>query len=83
MKFLTNYQENRMCENGKINAALAARDGETEDFRPVVKLICPWNGATWLLTELDAEDPDVGFGLVALAHGRCDPVPRTETATAR
>jgi len=69
MKLLTDDQERRMRENGAANAARAARDGKTEDFAPVVKLFCPWNGATWLLTELDPEDPDIAFGLCNLGMG--------------
>jgi hypothetical protein len=42
---------------------------ETTDFMPVVRLICPWNDAIWLLTELDPEDPDIAFGLCDLGMG--------------
>ncbi len=69
MKLLTSDQERRMRENGAINAARAAQDGNTEDFQPVVKLFCPWNGATWLLTELDSDDADIAFGLCDLGMG--------------
>jgi glycine/D-amino acid oxidase-like deaminating enzyme len=34
-----------------------------------VKLFCPWGGATWLLTELDPQDPDIAFGLCDLGMG--------------
>ncbi len=37
--------------------------GETHDFKPV-KLFCSWGRATWLLIELDPEDPDIAFGLL-------------------
>ena len=69
MKLITSDQERRMRENGAANAARAEKDGKTEDFQPVVKLFCPWNGATWLLTELDPEDPDIAFGLCDLGTG--------------
>jgi Protein of unknown function (DUF2958) len=69
MKLLTQNQERRMRENGAANAARAEKDGKTEDLHPVVKLFCPWNGATWLLTELDPEDPDIAFGLCDLGMG--------------
>jgi hypothetical protein len=69
MKLLTQSQEQRMRENAAINAARTEKDGKTEDFQPVVKLFCPWNGATWLLTELDPEDPDIAFGLCDLGMG--------------
>jgi len=60
-----------MLENGRRNAALSAKDGDTYDFEPVVKLFTPWAGATWLLTELYPADPDVAFGLCDL--GQCYP----------
>jgi DUF2958 family protein len=69
MKLLTQTQEQRMRENGAINAALSHKDGKTEDFQPVVKLFCPWTDATWLLTELNPEDPDIAFGLCDLGMG--------------
>ena len=69
MKLLTQDQDRRMDENGAANAAHVMKDGKTEDFQPVVKLFCPWNGATWLLTELDPEDPDIAFGLCDLGMG--------------
>jgi hypothetical protein len=69
MKLLTQNQDQRMRANGAINAARAEKDGKTENFQPVVKLFCPWNGATCLLTELDPEDPDIAFGLCDLGMG--------------
>jgi Protein of unknown function (DUF2958) len=69
MKLLTIEHESRMRANGQAHADRAARGEDTEDFHPVVKLFCPWNGATWLLTELDPEDPDIAFGLCDLGMG--------------
>lgn len=43
--------------------------GEQLDPFPVVKLFTPDAGATWLLTELDPEDPDIAFGLCDLGLG--------------
>ncbi len=39
------------------------------DFKPVVKLFTPDAGATWLLTEIDPENPDNAFGLCDLGMG--------------
>jgi hypothetical protein len=69
MELLTQEQRERMRANGLANAAHIARDGNTEDFVPVVKLFCPWGEAIWLLTELDPEDPDIAFGLCDLGMG--------------
>src|SRR3954462_6503601 len=51
-----------------VNGTRSAR-GEHIDPPPVVKLFTPDAGATWLLTELDPEDPDRAFGLCDLGLG--------------
>jgi hypothetical protein len=69
MKMLLDAQRARMIANGQMNENRRAT-GQTEmDFQPVVKLFCPWGGATWLLTELDPEDHDIAFGLCDLGMG--------------
>jgi hypothetical protein len=69
MKLITDLERQQLLANGAANAAHVARDGHTEDFKPVVKLFCPWGGATWLLTELDPDNPDIAFGLCDLGMG--------------
>jgi len=59
----------KLLENGKANAERIADDGNTADFWPVVKLFTPDAGCTWLLTELDPEEPDLAFGLCDLGMG--------------
>jgi hypothetical protein len=66
MELLTQDQRQQMLANGKFNAEHAE---DPKDFRPVVKLFCPWGAAIWLLTELDPEDPDIAFGLCDLGIG--------------
>ena len=51
-----------MLANGLWNAA----QQETSDFIPAVKLFTPMGACTWLLTELDPENPDIAFGLCDL-----------------
>jgi hypothetical protein len=53
-----------MLTNGQRSAA-----GEDHDPFPVVKLFTPDGACTWLLTELDPEDPDIAFGLCDLGMG--------------
>jgi hypothetical protein len=65
MKLLTKEQTEHLIRNGQANAG---QENPT-DFEPVVKLFCPWGGATWLLTELDPEDTDIAFGLCDLGMG--------------
>jgi hypothetical protein len=69
MKLFTAQQERRLKANGRKNAERIAADGNTIDFHPVVKLFCPWGAATWLLTEIDPEEPEVAFGLCDLGMG--------------
>jgi Protein of unknown function (DUF2958) len=69
MQLLTIEQHTRLLENGRRSQARINEDGNTEDFFPVAKLFTPWAGATWLLTELDPDEPDIAFGLCNLGLG--------------
>lgn len=66
---LTDEQRARLLKNGRENTERINEDGNTRDFWPVVKLFCPWGAATWLLSELDPEEPDIAFGLCDLGFG--------------
>ena len=69
MKLLTQSIREQLLRNGRIRQALA-EDGRAEaDFLPVVKLFTPDAGCTWLLTELDPDEPDIAFGLCDLGMG--------------
>lgn len=65
MKLITKQQREQMLRNGRANADAHG----SLDFLPVVKLFTPDAGCTWLLTELDPEDPDIAFGLCDLGLG--------------
>jgi hypothetical protein len=75
MKLLTDDIRKRLLGNGAARKAFAEGhfdDGDERpepDFYPVVKLFTPDGGATWLLTELDPDDPDIAFGLCDLGLG--------------
>lgn len=69
MQLLTIEQHTRLLENGRRNQARISENGNTVDFFPIVKLFTPWAGATWLLTELDPDEPDIAFGLCDLGLG--------------
>lgn len=58
----------KLVANGRKQDPLRGTKGEI-DFFPVVKLFTPDAGATWLLTEIDPEDPNVAFGLCDLGLG--------------
>lgn len=53
-----------LLANGARSAA-----GEDIDPFPVLKLFTPDGSATWLLTELDPDVPDIAFGLCDLGMG--------------
>ena len=69
MKLLTQAQRQQLLKNGKRNRELTDQDRDTIDFFPVVKLFCPWGAATWLLTELDPDEPETAFGICDLGKG--------------
>lgn len=68
MTLLTPEIREQMLKNGKEQYEAQAKD-QSIDFEPVVKLFTPWAGATWLLTELHPNDPDIAFGLCDLGMG--------------
>lgn len=61
---LTSDQISRLLSNGRRTA-----EGEKIDPYPVVKLFTPDGSATWLLTEVDPDCPDIAFGLCDLGFG--------------
>lgn len=69
MELLTETLKSALLANGRVNAGRMADDGNTVDFKPVVKLFTPDADCTWLLTELDPEDADIAFGLCDLGMG--------------
>lgn len=69
MKLLTKSIEAALLRNGRIRQALIEEGKAEADFIPVVKLFTPDAGCTWLLTELDPEEPDIAFGLCDLGMG--------------
>lgn len=69
MSLLTDDIRERLLQNGRLTAEYQ-RKGEAEpNFIPVVKLFTPDANCTWLLTELDPEEPDIAFGLCDLGMG--------------
>lgn len=64
MELITAEIRAALLANGRL-----AAQGEDIDPMPVVKLFTPDANATWLLTEVDVDDPDVYFGLCDLGVG--------------
>jgi len=61
---ITNEQRIKMIQNG-----MESQKGYSGNHWPVVKLFTPDAGCTWLLSELDSEEPDIAFGLCDLGLG--------------
>lgn len=68
MVLITSVQRKQMEANGKASA-VKNEAGELFDCKPVVKLFTPDGGATWLLSEIHPNDPDIAFGLCDLGLG--------------
>ena len=69
MKLITQELKRRLIQNGSIRRRLDEEGEADPDFYPVVKLFTPDAACTWLLTELDPEDPEIAFGLCDLGLG--------------
>jgi hypothetical protein len=69
MELITAELRERLLANRRTNAARIAANGNTIDFPPVVKLFTPDANCTWLLSEIDPEEPDIAFGLCDLGMG--------------
>ena len=63
-KLITDEQHAQLLANGRQSC-----DREDFDPAPVVKLFTPDGCATWLLSEIDPDDPDHAFGLCDLGQG--------------
>lgn len=66
MKLLTKSIREQLLRNGETRHRLDEQGEDDPDFLPVVKLFTPDAQCTWLLSELDPEDPDMAFGLCDL-----------------
>ena len=68
-KLITADIRKRLLKNGRLRQQSQLAGQGEPDFLPVVKLFTPDAGCTWLLTEIDPEDPDICFGLCDLGVG--------------
>lgn len=71
MKFLTPSSREQLLVNGRANRREDGlpREDDAIDHKPVVKLFTPDANCTWLLTELDPDEPTEAFGLCDLGLG--------------
>ena len=69
MKLLTADIRKKLLCNGRLHQKCDETGEPEPDFVPAVKLFTPDAGCTWLLTEIDPDDPDIAFGLCDLGIG--------------
>lgn len=68
-KLILTEQYRQLLAQGRCTAAAFANGQEPPDHWPVVKLFTPDANCTWLLSELDPDDPDIAFGLCDIGLG--------------
>ena len=69
MKLFTKPIVEQLLRNGQLRLERQAQGLDEPDVMPVVKLFTPDANCTWLLSELDPEEPDIAFGLCDLGLG--------------
>jgi len=62
MKLYTTPQYQKLVKNGSPK-------NRDQDHFPVIKLFLPGRNCTWLISELDPQQPNVAFGLCDLGIG--------------
>jgi len=72
MKMLPPEILKQLHKNGDANNRHREIDGNTEDFKPVVKFFNPCGAATWLITEIEAEGEDMDGNHDYIMFGLCD-----------
>ena len=69
MKLLLSEHTEKLIEQGRATSAAYEQELDPPDHMPVVKFFTPDAGCTWLISELDPENPDIAFGLCDLGVG--------------
>ena len=70
MKLFTKAQEKQLLKNGALaNEERAGIRDKDKERKPVIKLFTCFSNATWLISEIDPERPDIAFGLCDLGFG--------------
>jgi hypothetical protein len=69
MRLFTSEIRAQLLRNGEMAARCADDGKQLAELVPVVKLFTPDAASTWLLSEIDPDDPDIAFGLCDLGMG--------------
>ncbi len=65
---ITQAEWEQLYKNGLVQAKVKGTSKELDPV-PVVKLFYPASSATWLLSEVEPEEPDIAWGLCDLGMG--------------
>ena len=66
MMLITKPIRRQLLINGASDLLAIAKDGNTKDHIPVLKLFTPWRSCTWLFTSMYPDNEDLLFGLCDL-----------------
>lgn len=69
-RFFSKHERYDLMVRGLDSALRRRRKQEPFDFWPYVRIVARWKGASWLIAELDYDNPDRAFGLVDNGNGR-------------
>lgn len=69
MKMILDTQRQKLLAQGRATAQALAEGRDPPDHKPLVKIFTPDAGCTWLLSEIDPEEPDIAFGLCDIGMG--------------
>lgn len=69
MKLLLAEHIKKLIEQGRATSAAQLEGLDEPDHMPVVKLFTRDANCSWLISELDPDDPDLAFGLCDLGVG--------------
>jgi hypothetical protein len=59
----------KLLTQPQAKAAIRNSGKELDQIKPVAKLFCPWGAATWLVCEMDPENPDIISVVADLGQG--------------
>ena len=69
MKLILEDQRMKLIAQGRATSAAQSEGADEPDHMPIIKLFTPDANCTWLISELDPDDPDLAFGLCDLGFG--------------
>ena len=69
MTLIPSCQITKLIDQGRATSAAQLEGADEPNHNPVVQIFTPDANCTWLISELDPDDPDLAFGLCDLGFG--------------